>query len=76
MCDVKQSYKSNKLTYKEILYSRGGTRINKTTNMFIPGGLLMGMGIGLAVGEVAAGMFIGLGAGFILTTLANFFINR
>ena len=27
--------------------------------MFIPGGLLTGMGIGLAVDKVAAGMFLG-----------------
>jgi hypothetical protein len=34
--------------------------------LFIPGGLLVGMGIGFLVNNIAAGLFIGLGAGFIL----------
>ena len=40
--------------------------------MFIPGGLLTGMGIGLAVDEVAAGMFLGLGLGFIISTIFSY----
>lgn len=34
--------------------------------LFIPGGVILGMGVGFAVHNVAAGMFIGLGLGFIL----------
>jgi len=34
--------------------------------LFIPGGLILGMGIGFLVDNITAGMFIGLGAGFIL----------
>lgn len=34
--------------------------------LFIPGGLLVGMGVGFLVNNIPAGMFIGLGAGFIL----------
>ena len=32
----------------------------------IPGGLLLGMGVGFLIGNVTAGMFIGLGGGFIV----------
>lgn len=34
------------------------------------------MGIGLAVDEVAAGMFLGIGVGFILSTLIIYFGNK
>ena len=33
--------------------------------IFIPGGLLLGMGIGFLVDNLVGGMFIGLGAGMI-----------
>ena len=36
------------------------------SGLLIPGGLLIGIGLGLALGQVAAGTLIGLGAGFIL----------
>lgn len=36
------------------------------TGLAIPGGLLLGMGIGFLVDDVVAGMFIGLGGGFLL----------
>lgn len=36
-------------------------------NYFIPGGLLLGLGIGLAINRAGPGLFIGLGIGFILT---------
>lgn len=35
-------------------------------SLFIPGGLLLGVGIGLAFGNAGAGTLIGLGAGFIV----------
>jgi len=35
------------------------------SGVFIPGGLLLGMGVGFLVNNVPAGMFIGLGAGFV-----------
>ncbi len=40
-----------------------------TYGLFIPGGLLLGMGIGFAVDQLVAGMFIGLGTGFVLMAL-------
>lgn len=41
--------------------------------LFIPGGLLLGFGIGFLINNVAAGMFVGLGAGFILFALVSIF---
>ena len=37
----------------------------KNAGLFIPGGLLLGMGVGFLVNNITAGMFIGLGLGFI-----------
>ena len=39
--------------------------------LFIPGGLILGMGIGFLVDQLVAGLFIGLGAGFILMALVK-----
>jgi len=36
------------------------------SGLFIPGGLILGMGLGFLYDQLVAGMFIGLGAGFIL----------
>lgn len=33
--------------------------------LLIPGGLLIGLGIGIAVGQTAPGVLVGLGAGFV-----------
>ena len=41
--------------------------------LFIPAGILLGMGIGFAVNNVPAGMFIGLGAGFALWAILKIF---
>lgn len=37
--------------------------------IFIPAGLLLGLGIGFLVDNVPAGLFIGLGAGFALMAI-------
>ena len=39
--------------------------------LFIPGGLILGMGVGFLVNNVSAGMFIGLGMGFILFAISG-----
>ena len=33
--------------------------------LFIPAGILTGMGVGFALNQLVAGMFIGLGLGFL-----------
>ncbi len=38
--------------------------------VFVPAGLLIGMGIGWALGYLVPGMFIGLGAGLLAMGLA------
>ncbi|MBT3691455.1 hypothetical protein HOG16_04405 [Candidatus Woesearchaeota archaeon] len=37
------------------------------SGMLIPGGLLIGIGVGMAVGQIPAGTLIGLGLGFVAT---------
>jgi hypothetical protein len=41
--------------------------------LFIPGGCLLGLGIGLVLANPGAGVLIGLGAGFILWALIGIF---
>lgn len=36
----------------------------------IPGGLLLGMGIGFFVDNIVGGMFVGLGGGFLIMMIA------
>jgi hypothetical protein len=40
--------------------------------LFIPAGVLLGMGIGFWSGEFLAGLFIGLGSGFLLFAVSLF----
>lgn len=51
----------------------GGARLRYQHNMMIPGGLFVGMGIGLIMDEMMAGILIGLGAGFVLSTIVHMF---
>lgn len=37
--------------------------------LLIPGGLLLGMGLGFAYDKLVPGMFIGLGVGFVLMAI-------
>ena len=39
------------------------------SGIFVPAGLLLGLGIGFIYNEVAAGLLIGLGAGFLIMAL-------
>jgi hypothetical protein len=43
------------------------------SGIFIPAGLLIGIGIGFLTGQVPAGTLIGLGAGFLLMALVKLF---
>ena len=49
---------------------------NNAIGSLIPGGFLLGMGFGLMFDEVAAGMFIGLGLGFILYGIITAFVKN
>lgn len=43
------------------------------SGVFVPGGLLLGIGLGFVYNNVAAGTLIGLGTGFILMGLVRLF---
>ncbi|WLR41222.1 hypothetical protein LC087_09725 [Bacillus carboniphilus] len=43
--------------------------MNNRNNYFIPGCLLLGLGIGLAIGHAGSGILIVLGIGFLLTAI-------
>ena len=43
--------------------------LNSQNSYFIPAGLFIGLGIGLAIGYAAAGLFIGFGVGLLLTAV-------
>jgi len=43
--------------------------------VFVPAGLLIGMGIGWALGYLVPGMFIGLGGGLLAMALVVSFIR-
>ena len=62
-------YKMAKVVNKE--------RVEKTKNrremggLFIPACLFLGMGFGFVADKLVGGMFVGLGAGFLLFALVN-----
>ncbi len=37
--------------------------------IFVPAGIIGGMGVGIALGNTAAGLFIGMGIGFALMAI-------
>ncbi len=41
------------------------------SGIFVPAGLLIGLGIGFLVSEIPAGLFIGLGVGLLLMALVK-----
>ena len=45
---------------------------NKPGALFIPAGILVGMGVGFLVGKFLPGMFIGLGLGFLAFAISLF----
>ncbi|GEM_PF-557672 len=44
--------------------------------LFIPAGVLTGMGVGFFVGNIPGAMFTGLGLGFVFFALYEIFINK
>ena len=45
------------------------------SGIFVPAGLLIGLGIGFIVDNVPAGLFVGLGAGFALIAITQLLKN-
>jgi len=43
----------------------------EASGVFVPAGLLIGMGIGWLLGYLVAGLFIGLGAGLLLMAMMH-----
>ena len=39
--------------------------------LFVPAGIVGGMGVGMATGNVGAGMFIGMGLGFVAFAITS-----
>lgn len=44
--------------------------------LFIPAGLLIGLGVGFIIGQVVGGMFLGLGLGFLCFVLYEIMTRR
>ena len=44
--------------------------------LFIPAGVLTGMGFGFLLGHLVAGLFIGLGVGFFIFAILSVLKNR
>lgn len=45
---------------------------NHNAALFIPAGLLLGMGFGFLFKDLVAGLFIGLGGGMVIFAVLNF----
>ncbi len=41
------------------------------SGLFVPAGLLLGMGVGFITGHLLGGLFVGLGLGFLALTLVK-----
>ena len=46
-------------------------KVDDKSGLFIPGGVLLGMGVGFYTNQVAGGLFVGLGLGFIAMALSK-----
>lgn len=46
------------------------------SGVLVPGGLLLGMGVGFLTGNLLAGLFIGLGSGLILMVITDLLLNK
>ncbi|MCT8137808.1 hypothetical protein H1D32_08595 [Anaerobacillus sp. CMMVII] len=50
--------------------------LEKKIMYMIPGGLLVGFGVGLAYGDPGLGLFIGLGSGFIFIAIHSLILSN
>jgi hypothetical protein len=50
--------------------------VDKGEGFFIPGGILLGMGVGFLYNNLVAYMFMGLGIGFLLAGIVRLIRNR
>ena len=48
----------------------------EVSGVFIPAGLLIGMGVGFLIGHLVPGLFIGLGAGFLIMAIVHLTLGR
>jgi len=46
------------------------------SGLFIPAGLLIGLGIGWAMGHIVPGLFVGLGGGFVGMAIARIILSK
>lgn len=46
---------------------------NSPSGVFVPAGLLIGMGVGFLTDQLIAGLFIGLGSGMLLMIVVEMF---
>lgn len=51
-------------------------RRTEISGVFVPAGLLIGMGVGWLFGHLVEGLFIGLGAGLLLMAMMQLFLRR
>lgn len=48
----------------------------KPGGLFIPAGILLGMGFGFLIDDLVVGLFIGLGAGFLAFAISLFMTKK
>jgi hypothetical protein len=45
-------------------------------SLFIPGGVILGMGVGFLIDNLVGGLFVGLGLGFITFAISAFYYQK
>ena len=63
--------KAKKTVAKKVTISAKEKDKNDKAGLFIPAGLLLGLGVGFLLKNVPAWLFIGLGVGFLFFALAK-----
>lgn len=60
---------------KEEKHKKKNDRRYVAGGIFVTAGIILGLGIGIAIDKTVAGLFIGLGAGFLLFALTMVFVR-